>query len=72
MDRKELLKRFGKNVKIARVKSDLTQEKLAEKMNKSQIYISTVETGNENMSLCKIQELADFIGTDISCLLDFS
>ena len=31
MNKKELLKIFGKNVKIERIKKDLTQEQLAEK-----------------------------------------
>lgn len=71
MNKEILLKKFGKNVKIARVKKDLTQERLAEIMNKSQNYISSIETGKENMSLVKINELANFIGVDISILLDF-
>ena len=35
MDKKELLKRFGKNVKIERIKQELTQEQLAEIMKVS-------------------------------------
>ena len=33
MDKNTLLKKFGKNVKIERIKKDLTQEQLAEIMN---------------------------------------
>ena len=43
MDKKSLLKKFGKNVKIERIKKDLTQEKLAEIMNVSQNYIANIE-----------------------------
>jgi len=49
MDKKELLKIFGKNVKIERIKKDLTQEQLAEKMDVSQNYIACIETGKQNM-----------------------
>lgn len=72
MNKKELLKRFGKNVKIERIKKDLTQEMLAEIMDVSQNYIASIECGNANMSLAKILELSNFLKVDISNLLDFS
>ena len=71
MNKKELLKRFGKNVKIERIKKDLTQEMLAEIMNVSQNYIASIECGNANMSLAKVLELSNFLKVDISNLLDF-
>ena len=43
MDKNALLKKFGKNVKIERIKKDLTQEQLAEIMNVSQNYIANIE-----------------------------
>lgn len=71
MEKAELLKRFGKNVKIERIKKDLTQEQLAEIMNLSQNYIACIESGKQNMSLGKILELSQFLKTDIKNLLDF-
>ncbi len=72
MDKKTLLKRFGKNVKIERIKQDLTQEKLAEIMDVSQNYIANIECGKANMSLAKVLELANYLKVDINKLLDFS
>lgn len=72
MNKNELLKRFGKNVKIERIKKDLTQEMLAEIMDVSQNYIASIECGNANMSLAKVLELSNFLKVDISKLLDFS
>lgn len=72
MNKKELLKTFGKNVKIERIKKDLTQEQLAEKMDVSQNYIACIETGKQNMSLGKILELAQNLNTDIHNLLSFN
>lgn len=72
MNKKELLKRFGKNVKIERIKKDLMQEMLAEIMDVSQNYIASIECGNANMSLAKVLELSNFLKVDISNLLDFS
>lgn len=71
MDKKMLLKRFGKNVKIERIKKDLTQEQLAERMNVSQNYIACIETGKQNMSLGKILELSQHLGSNIEDLLTF-
>ena len=72
MNKKELLKRFGKNVKIERIKKGLTLEMLAEIMDVSQNYIASIECGNANMSLAKVLELSNFLKVDISNLLDFS
>lgn len=71
MNRLELLKKFGKNVKIERIKKDLTQEQLAEIMGLSQNYIACIETGKQNMSLGKILELSNYLQTDIKNLLNF-
>ena len=72
MDKKILLKKFGKNVKIERIKKDLTQEQLAEIMGVSQNYVANIECGKANMSLAKILELANFLNVDIEKLLIFN
>lgn len=72
MDKSELLKKFGRNVKIERIKKDLTQEQLAEIMDKSQNYIACVECGRQNMSLGKILELSNALEIDIETLLKFN
>ncbi len=72
MNKVQLLKRFGKNVKIERIKQDLTQEALAEKLGMSQNYLACIECGRQNMSLGKILELADALNVDIEILLKFS
>ena len=71
MNKKELLKRFGKNVKIARIKLDLIQEAFAETMGISQNYLACIECGRQNMSLGKILELANALNVDIETLLKF-
>ncbi len=72
MDKNELLKKFGKNVKIERIKKDLTQEQLAEILDVSQNYIACIESGKQNMSLGKILELSIALNTNIEKLLDFN
>lgn len=72
MNKKELLKKFGKNVKIERIKKDLTQEKFAEILGVSANYLACVENDRQNMSLGKILELANALETNIENLLKFS
>lgn len=72
MDKKTLLKKFGKNVKIERIKKDLTQEQFAEKLGVSTNYLACVENGRQNMSLGKVLELANAFEIDIEKLLKFN
>ena len=69
LSKAELLKKFGLNVKISRLKKGLTQEQLAELMNIHLTYIASIETGKINMSLGKILELANTLNIDINKLL---
>ena len=72
MDKQTLLKRFGKNVKIERIKKDLTQEQLSVILNVNSNYIACIECGRQNMSLAKINELATALNINIEKLLQFS
>ena len=69
LSKQELLKKFGLNVKFARMRKGLTQEQLAEKMDISWTYIAKIETGRINMSLGKILEIAKTLEVDINKLL---
>ncbi len=69
LDKETLLKKFGLNVKIARLKKGWTQEEFAEKLHKHLTHVGKIETGKENMSLGKILELADALDIDVNKLL---
>ena len=69
LNKDELLKKFGLNVKIARLKKGLTQEEFADLLNIHLTYIARIETGKINMSLGKILELANALNIDINSLL---
>ena len=71
MDKKTLLKRFGKNVKIERIKKDLKQADVAERLGIEQNYIALIEIGRINMSLGKILELANALDVHVEDLLKF-
>ena len=44
-------KAIGKRIKIARIKADLTQEKLSEIVGVSPTHLSNIETGTTRVSL---------------------
>ncbi len=65
MDEKELLKTFGFNVKIERLRQKISQEKLAESLNVSSVYISNVESGKHNISLVNALKFSRFFNLPV-------
>ena len=51
-------KAIGKRIKIARIKDDLTQEKLSEMVGVSPTHLSNIETGTTRVSLNAIISIA--------------
>ena len=52
-------KAIGKRIKIARIKADLTQEKLSEMVGVSPTHLSNIETGTTRVSLNTIINIAN-------------
>ncbi len=68
---KEILIQLGRNIKAERVRRGYTQEYFAEKIGFTREYISRIERGQENMSIIKINNLANILETNITDLLKF-
>lgn len=62
-------KAIGKRIKIARIKVDLTQEKLAEMIELSPTHLSNIETGTTRVSLSTIVSLANALSVSVDDLL---
>ena len=62
-------KAIGKRIKIARIKADLTQEKLSEMVGVSPTHMSNVETGTTRVSLTTIVGIANALGITSDDLL---
>ena len=63
-------KTIGKRIKIARIKADLTQERLAERIGISPTHLSNIETGTTRVSLSTIISIANALsvtGDDLLC-----
>lgn len=70
MDDKKLLSTFGFNVKIERLKRKISQEKLAEALNVSAVYISNVESGKHNLSLVNALKFCNYFNLPMEFFLN--
>ena len=62
-------KAIGKRIKIARIKADLTQERLAELIGLSPTHLSNIETGTTRVSLNTIITIANVLSVTSDDLL---
>ncbi len=69
MDDEILLKIFGLNIKLERIKLGLTQEEVAENLDFSSVYISNVESGKHKISLTNAYKFASFYKKSLDYLL---
>lgn len=69
MDNEIMLKIFGLNIKLERIKRGLTQESVAEILDFSSVYISNVESGKHNISLSNAYKFAKFYNKTLDYLL---
>lgn len=60
---------IGKRIEIARIKADLTQERLAEIVSISPTHMSNIETGTTRVSLTAIISIANALSVTVDDLL---
>lgn len=70
MEKKKLLKIIGKNIQLERQLKGLTQESFAELMGFSWSYVSKIESGIINLSVGKINEIANYLNINVSKLFN--
>jgi transcriptional regulator with XRE-family HTH domain len=66
LTRDPLLSALGKNVRSAREKNELTQEKLAEIAELDPTYVSGIERGIRNPGIKNVAKIAKALGITIS------
>ncbi|MEF2244230.1 helix-turn-helix domain-containing protein [Paenibacillus sp. IITD108] len=64
--------KLGKRIREERLKLNLTQEKLAEKVDVSEAYIGQIERGERSMSLDTLIKLSNKLGVTVDFLLSDS
>ncbi len=68
-NRDEFLDDIGGRIKQARVKADLTQKELAEKIGASPSWVYLVEDGQQNAQIHSLRKVAEALGVSIHSLL---
>ena len=66
--KKEILILFGAKVRELRVKSNYSQELLADKANLHRTYIGMIERGEKNITLVNIEKIANALDVKINNL----
>lgn len=66
----ELLAYLGGRIRTARKAKRITQERLAELADLSLSYLSEVERGQANVSLCVANQIANALGVGVAELLE--
>jgi len=58
-------KAIGRRIKFARIRKDVTQEVIAEKVQMSLQHVSNIETGNTKLSLPAVIAMANAVGASV-------
>ena len=61
---------LGKRIKHFRLKTGLSQEKFALKIEMDRTYFASVEAGKRNISICNIKKIADGLDISLSILFE--
>ena len=61
---------LGKRIKDFRLKTGLSQEKFALKIEMDRTYFASVEAGKRNISICNIKKIADGLDICLSTLFE--
>ncbi len=65
----DLLKSLGGRIRTIRKEHNVTQERLAELADLNLSYMSEIERGHANVSLCIVNSIAEALGISIAELL---
>lgn len=61
---------FARNIRMARIAKEMSQEALAHEANLDRAFVGTLERGTRNISIDNIERLAQAVGLPAHELLD--
>jgi transcriptional regulator with XRE-family HTH domain len=70
VQKKQILIRFGKNVRDERIKLGISQEQLGETAQVHRTYIGMIERAEKNITLVNIEKIAKALGVRPGHLID--
>ncbi len=70
MEENEIIKKIAFNIKIERMRKNLTQFQLAEMIDVHEKYIGKVESGKQNLTIKTLIKISKALGVKLSKLVD--
>ncbi len=70
MSEEEIIKKIAFNIKVERMRKNLTQFQLAEMIDVHEKYIGKVESGKQNLTIKTLIKLANALDIKLSKLVD--
>lgn len=70
MNENNTLKKIAFNIKVERMRKNLTQFQLAEMIEVHEKYIGKIESGKQNLTIKTLIKLANALGVKLSKLVD--
>ncbi len=70
MKEEEIIKKIAFNIKVERMRKNLTQFQLAEMIDVHEKYIGKVESGKQNLTIKTLIKLANALDIKLSKLVD--
>ena len=70
MNENDTLKKIAFNIKIERMRKNLTQFQLGEMIEVHEKYIGKIESGKQNLTIKTLIKLANALGVKLSKLVD--
>ena len=70
LDQEEIIKKIAFNIKVERMRKNLTQFQLAEMIDVHEKYIGKVESGKQNLTIKTLIKLANALDIKLSKLVD--
>jgi transcriptional regulator with XRE-family HTH domain len=65
----QISKKLGVNIKRIRLHRKMTQGDICRKLNMDRSYMSAIECGKKNITIAKLEELADALDVSVDELL---
>lgn len=65
----QISKKLGQNIKHIRLSRKMTQGDICRKLNMDRSYMSAIEGGKKNITIAKLEELANALDVSVDELL---
>lgn len=65
----QISKKLGRNIKRIRLRRKMTQGDVCRKLDMDRSYMSAIEGGKKNITISKLEELADALDVSVDELL---